>query len=397
MSRAIQPVPSAYADGSSYAALWANERHPMKRERLMIRLLILTGFIAVFLASPLDAASPPVVETFAGTGESVRPEQPYDSPPSSQPRTKTPLGNPFGIEVRGEQIWITTIDDHCIYHGLTTGDGLKRVAGNGLIGYSGDGGPATEATFNWPHEVRCDEAGNLFVADTRNHVVRRIDGKTNVVTTFAGNGASGFDGDGDRSTAIRFNQPHSVVLDGDGGLLVADTLNHRIRRIDLETGVVETIAGTGQKSLPSDGAIAKDSALFGPRSLAVDANSIWIALREGNSIWRIDRATGTIHHIAGTGKKGYTGDGGDCKTATFNGPKGLAIAADGSLLVVDTENHVVRQIDLQQMRIETTIGGNGDGSGKLKRPHGIAVIGPMDVLVADSEQHRVVRKFRSQR
>ncbi|MGB7327098.1 MAG: hypothetical protein WBD31_19635 [Rubripirellula sp.] len=304
----------------------------------------------------------------------------------------TKLGNPFGVEIRGSQVWVTSVDDQCVYRGMLDSPSLVRVAGNGNLGYSGDGGRATDATMNWPHEVRRDQAGNLFIADTRNHVIRRVDAETSVITTIAGDGVAGFAGEGMSKTNVRFNQPHSVVLDGEGGLLVADTVNHRLRRIDLQTGVVRTIGGNGKKTLPTDGALVVDSPLHGPRSLAVDESSIWIALREGNSVWRIDRSAGTIHHVAGTGKKGYSGDGGLAKDATFSGPKGLAIDGVGRLLVVDTENHVIRRIDLVSGKIETVMGGNDvSASGKLKRPHGINVTGASGFIVADSENNRVLR------
>jgi len=126
--------------------------------------------------------------------------------------------------------------------------------------------------------------------------------------------------------------------------------------------------------------------------LAVDEDSIWIALREGNSIWRLDRNQQTLHHVAGTGKKGYTGDGGPALKATFSGPKGLAVDDQGRLLVVDTENHAVRRIDLKKDLVETVLGGTqAEQSFPLKRPHGIAVRSGFGYLVADSEMHRVLR------
>lgn len=328
---------------------------------------------------------------FAGTGRSSIRTTPYaDNQPQAKP-TSLDLGNPFGVEIQGDQIWITSVDDHCIYRGTLQGGDMVRVAGNGLKGYSGDGESALQATFNWPHEVRADNEGNLYVADTRNHVIRRIDGATRRVTTLAGDGIEGFTGDGAKGREVRFRQPHSVVLDGAGGLLVADTVNHRLRKIDLRTGLVTTISGTGEKKLPTDGADASTSPLLGPRSLAVDDSSIWIALREGNSIWRIDRQTNRIHHIAGTGAKGYGGDGGPPLAATFRGPKGLVLDSMGRLLIVDTENQAVRRVDLKAMTVETVL---GEASSlhpiKLKRPHGIAYSKNRGFFVADSENHRVL-------
>ncbi len=338
-----------------------------------------------------DAQTPTAPTRFAGTGNPPALDTAYRSQQPSGAASEIPLGNPFGVEIVGQSVYLTTIDDHCIWQTTLEGDRLRRIAGTGEIGYSGDGGPALEARFNWPHEVRVDENQNLFVADTRNHVIRRIDGKSGVVTTLAGNGTPGFAGDGETATHVQFMQPHSVVLDQRGGLLVADTQNHRLRRIDLSSGVVETISGTGAAKMPIDGADAKNSPLFGPRSLAVDSESIWIALREGNSIWRIDRASGTMEHIAGTGKKGYSGDGGAPLLATFNGPKGLVLDDQGRLLVVDTENHAIRRIDLKAGIVSTVLGGKvADSTAHLKRPHGISFQADRGFFVADSENHRVL-------
>ena len=332
-------------------------------------------------------------EAFAGTGVGTKSD---GSAALQGRRQKMALGNPFGVEVVGEKVWLTTVDDQCVWQTTTRGQKITRVAGNGTKGYSGDGGPALEAAFNWPHEVRVDAQGNLFIADTRNHVVRRVDGASGIVTTIAGDGKNGFAGEGKTGNAVQFDQPHSVVLDGDGGLLVADTKNHRLRRIDLNTLIVTTVAGTGERKLPTDGASAKGSPLFGPRSLAVDEKSVWVALREGNSIWRIDREAWTIHLIAGTGKKGYSGDGGSPKQATFSGPKGIAIDGDGNLLIVDTENHAIRKVDFSSNKISTVLGGTAaNQTTVLKRPHGIASVAPGDgeaaFLVGDSENHRVVQ------
>ena len=329
---------------------------------------------------------------FAGTGQPSIQSEPYSSGEPNAAARKVPLGNPFGVEIRGQDIWITSVDDHCIYRGTMDGEKLVRVAGNGVKGYRGDGGAALEAAFNWPHEVRVDADDNLYIADTRNHVIRRVDAQTGKVTTIAGDGTAGYAGDGQRGSDVRFQQPHSVVLDGEGGLLVADTVNHRLRRIDLDSGIVETISGTGERRLPIDGQSALGSPLFGPRSLAVDSDSIWIALREGNSVWRMDRKAGTLHHVAGTGKKGYGGDGGDPLEATFHGPKGLVIDDRGRILIVDTENHAVRRIDLESRTVETVMGERAEPIAiPMKRPHGIAFSPSHGFFVADSEFHRVLR------
>lgn len=347
--------------------------------------------LPLFLASFACSVLADDVRPFAGSGQPNKRSSPYEADQPNGPATAIKLGNPFGVEIIGEDVWLTTVDDQCVWKTDVTGKKLRRIAGNGTLGYTGDGGPATEAAFNWPHEVRIDPSGNLYVADTRNHVIRFIDAKSGVVTTLAGNGKPGFAGDGKSGTDVQFKQPHSVVLDHSGGLLVADTGNHRLRRIDLKTGIVTTISGTGKRKMPVDGQDALGAPLFGPRSLAVDEDSIWIALREGNSIWRIDRSTDKLHRVAGTGKKGYTGDGGKALDATFAGPKGLVMSSRGSLLVVDTENHAIRRINLQQGTVETAMGGNqSDRTTALKRPHGISFHPEHGYFVGDSENHRVV-------
>ena len=365
-------------------------RLPVHCENLLMRALsLLVVLLVPFWCRGETPQASHVI--FAGSGSPAQRDKPY---PSGQPQgepTAMALGNPFGIEIVDESIWITTVDDHCIYLGSVHGGPLTRVAGSGVSGYAGDGGPAIDATFNWPHEVRADAQGNLFVADTRNHVIRHIDADDGTVTTIAGNGQPGFAGEGKSGDQVQFKQPHSVVLDGNGGLLVADTVNHRLRRIDLATGKTVTISGNGQRKLPTDGEDAAKAPLFGPRSLAVDSDSIWIALREGNSIWRIDRATNRLHHVAGTGKKGYSGDGGDPLEATFRGPKGLVIDDQQRVLVVDTENHAVRRIDLKRNTVETVLGGSAAKSSfPLKRPHGISFSPHRGYFVADSEFHRVI-------
>ncbi len=359
------------------------------RKRLLIFIALLSAVVATKSFAQSPSAAGPMI--FAGTGMTPAEETPYRDGLPSGLTTEVPLGNPFGVEIIGSDVWLTTVDDHCIWLTDVSQRRIRRVAGTGEKGYSGDGGPALQATFNWPHEIRVDDDRNLFIADTRNHVIRRVDAKTGVVTTLAGSGEPGFAGDGQTGTAVKFKQPHSVVLDGDGGLLVADTQNHRLRRIDLQSGIVSTVSGTGERKMPTDGASAKGSPLFGPRSLAVDEKSIWIALREGNSIWRIDRDSGTIHRIAGTGKKGYSGDGGAALQATFSGPKGLVMDNQRRLLVVDTENHAIRRIELKTGIIETVLGGKAEsGTSALKRPHGISHHPNHGFFVADSENHRVL-------
>jgi DNA-binding beta-propeller fold protein YncE len=236
----------------------------------------------------------------------------------------------------------------------------------------------------------------------KNHIVRRVDGKSKTISTIAGTGKSGFGGDGGSATKALFNQPHSIALDGKGALYVADIGNHRIRRIDLRTGIVETIAGSSERRLPQDGQVARGNPILGPRVLFVKGDTLWIALREGHSVWRMNLGDTVLHHIAGTGKSGYAGDGGPASQAKFNGPKGIAVARDGSVFVADTENNAIRRIDTQSGLITTVAGigptGNDEASPRniakhlqLNRPHGICVAPNGDVFIGDTLNHRVWR------
>ncbi|MEM7473669.1 MAG: hypothetical protein AAF483_01615, partial [Planctomycetota bacterium] len=273
------------------------------------------------------------------------------------------------------------------------------IAGTRTAGLGGRAGdlPGT-VLLNQPHEIQVDEAGNILIADTRNHRVGMIAADTGRWMPVAGSGKEGFSGDGNDSLEAKMNQAYSIAVDGNL-LFIADLKNHRIREVDRERGIIRTICGTGEKKIPSDGAIALESPLAGPRSLAVDSDNLWIVLREGNSVWRIDRKRKTIHHVAGTGKKGFTGDGGVASNATFAGPKGIAVDPGVALYVADTENHAIRRIDLSSGKIATVMGALGkkgfDGDGDevqkrlLARPHGVCLLPNGNLLVGDSENHRV--------
>jgi DNA-binding beta-propeller fold protein YncE len=308
------------------------------------------------------------------------------------------IGDPFGVEVGLDgALYITETRNHRVRRLDVDAGELTTVAGTGRRGYSGDGGSATEAQLNEPYEVRFDRQGNTYFVEMQNHVIRRIDHRTKTISTIAGTGERGFSGDGGPATEARFNQPHSIALDRDGAIYVADIGNHRIRRIDPASGIVTSIAGSAERRLPIARQVALGNPILGPRALFVDGHTMWIALREGHSVWRMDLGDGILHHVAGTGKAGYSGDGGPAKDATFNGPKGIAVGPDGNVFVVDTENHAIRLINVQSGNI-TTIAGARDGarnaideSERLDRPHGICVSADGTMYVGDTLNHRVVR------
>ena len=337
------------------------------------------------LGGSRSTAAGPAVGTLLGTG----------APGYSDDQVNNPYGLAFGP---GGALYFCDLDNQRIRRLDLKTRRVVTVAGNGEKGYAGDGGAAIDGALNMPHEIQFDAAGHLYIAERDNHVIRKVSAKTGIISTYAGTGAPGFSGDGGLATQAQLRQPHSIVMDPRGRrLLICDIGNHRIRQVDLATGVVETCGGTGEKLPTPDGAALNGTPLNGPRTLALDrVGNLWVALREGNAIYRVDAVSRTIHHVAGTGEQGYSGDGGPARAARLAGPKGLAWWRD-VLYVADTENHVIRAVDLKRGTIRTVLGTGQKGDGPepnprlcaLSRPHGVLVDGGGVLYVSDSEAHRI--------
>lgn len=337
-----------------------------------------------------DAAE---IVTIAGTGADA-----YTG--DGGPAIKAGLSNPFGLEIAPDgMLYFCDFTNHAIRRMDLKTNIVTTVAGTPRKpGFGGDGGPALGAMFNEPHEIRFDRIGNYYVSDMKSDVIRRIDAKTQIITTVAGTAKPGFSGDGGAATKAEFNNPIAVFLDGDSRLLICDIKNHRVRQVDLDSGIVSTFAGNGEKKAVADGGALSSTAFFGPRSLAVDKNhDVILVLREGNAVYRIDRKTNAVHHLAGTGMKGYSGDGGDGKLAQINGPKGVAIDHQGNILLCDTENHAIRIIDRSTGKIDTLVGDGKIGDGpdgdprkcQLNRPHGVFVALDGTIYIGDSGNHKI--------
>jgi DNA-binding beta-propeller fold protein YncE len=350
--------------------------------------LLTSGVFASVVRTALRdlAAADATVSTLVGTGLPGYTDQ--------------QINNPFGVVIGPDgALYFCDLDNQRIRRFDFATRGMTTVAGNGERGYRGDGGPATAAALNMPHEIVFDSAGNFYLAERDSHVIRKVDRQTGIISTVAGTGTPGFSGDGGPGTRAQLRQPHSIALDQSGALLICDIGNHRIRRLDLATGAIDAYSGTGEPRPTPDGAPLRGTPLRGPRTMAVaPGGDIYLALREGNAIYRIDVRAGTLHHIAGTGEQGYSGDGGPAVAARLAGPKGLAYAAAARrLYVADTENHVIRAIDLRTGVITTVLGTGVRGDGpepaplqcKLARPHGVFVDAAEDLYVGDSEAHRI--------
>lgn len=316
------------------------------------------------------------------------------------PALKAGLSQPFGLEIAPDgMLYFCDFGNHVVRRIDLVTNVIATVAGTGRKpGYSGDGGPATGSQLHEPHEIRFDRDGNYYLSDTSSHVVRKVDAKTKLISTVAGTGKNGFAGDLGPATKAQLDLPIAVTLDSDSGLFLCDIKNHRIRRVDFGSGIITTFAGTGEKKAVTDGSPVAGTALNGPRSMAVDANqNLIVVLREGNAVYRIDRKPMTVHHLAGTGKQGFDGDGSDARQAHLAGPKGLAIDGEGNILLCDTENHVIRVIRKTSGVIETLVGDGRSGDGpdgqprqcRLNRPHGIFVGRDGTIYIGDSGNHKV--------
>ncbi len=344
----------------------------------------LSTLFVVLAPSPVLAARPSV-STLIGTGSAGHSDQ--------------QVNNPYGLAIGPDRaLYFCDLDNQRIRRLDLRTRRTATVAGNGQKAYAGDGTAATDASLNMPHEIQFDAAGHLYIAERDNHVIRKVNAKTGIISTFAGTGAPGFSGDEGPATRAQLRQPHSIVVDPNGRrLLICDIGNHRIRQVDFATGVIATFSGTGERQPTHDGAPIKGAPLNGPRTIAFDRRgNLYLALREGNAIYRVDARTSTIHRVAGTGELGYSGDGGQARAAKLAGPKGLACSRD-SLYVADTENHVIRSVDLKTGIIRTVLGTGQRGDGPepdplrcaLSRPHGVLVDDRRVLYVSDSEAHRI--------
>lgn len=330
---------------------------------------------------------------------------------------------------------------------------IETVAGNGEPGYAGDGGPAGAASLNEPKGLCVDHAGNLYIADSENHVVRRVDRATGVITTVAGVCSGGMgrsapsqpvaeapavededpfadastdatkaysqvtdvsgtvryvtggrltveqdSGDGGPALRARLNFPSAVAVDRSGNLYIADTMNHRVRKVEAASRVITTVAGTGQARYSGDGGPAVLAALNEPTALAVSDDALYIADQSNNRVRRVQFATGVITTVAGDGMAAYSGDGVAADKASLSGPSGVAVTSDGRLYVADTFNSRIRTIDRATGQIATEAGDGGmyryqgpeePSSQSLSRPTAIAIGHDGKVYMTDSDSHLI--------
>ncbi len=330
-------------------------------------------------------------------------------------------------------------------------DTIRTIAGVGEPGYAGDNGPATVARLNEPKHLTFDAADNLYIADSENHLVRRVDARTGIITTLAGvyvhadpvphpagpagdnvqddddpladpvdvsgkacvqkadlsgmvrwlNGAvtneTRFSGDGGPATQAMLNFPSAVAVAEDGTVYIADTWNHRIRRVDPHTGIISTIAGTGQAKWYGDHGPAGRAALNEPVALAFDGcQALYIADQSNNRIRKIDLTSGEMTTVAGTGESGYNGDGAPGPDTALAGPSGLAVDHEGNVYIADTFSSRIRKLDRRTGVIDAVVGGTGqfqlitgenESSPSVSRPYAIALHPDGRLFMTDNDNH----------
>ena len=272
-------------------------------------------------------------------------------------------------------------------------DALTLVAGNNTSGYSGDGGPATNAQMETICGIALDAAGDVYIADCGSEVIRRVDASTGTITTVAGNGSGGYTGDGGPATSAALNSPHGLVVDGAGNLYIADTLNSVIRRVAASTGVISTVAGNGTAGFSGNGTRAIKAELNEPEGVAVDAaGDIYIADTQNNVVRLATASNGIIAAFAGNKFAGYKGDGGPATAARLNLPEGVALDSAGDLYIADTFNSVIRVVNASTGIITTaagdgTAGYSGDGgpatAASLDHPAEVAIDSAGNLYIPD--------------
>ena len=347
----------------------------------------------VVLGPPPPPPLTGIISTVAGIGGSSGFSG--DGGPATSARMRAP--RTMEADSAGN-LYITDTENHRMRKVNANGT-ITTLAGTGTAGYSGDGGPATAARLNNPHGVAVDAAGNVYIADSPNQRIRKVS-PGGIITTVAGTGTSGYNGDNIQATAARLNYPKGVEVGPDGALYIGDANNQRVRRVDLSTGVITTVAGSGVQGSTGDGGPATSARLNTPRNVAFGPDGdLYIADDQNYKVRRVDSVTKTITTVAGTGVAGYSGDGGAATAARLNLVRDVAVDADGNLYIADEINNRIRAVDpggIMRTFAGTGVAGfSGDGgaatSARIRKPRGVAVDPSGRVLIGDTANH-VIRR-----
>jgi sugar lactone lactonase YvrE len=348
-----------------------------------------TTLLSGFGNGPLGVFTPGTAKTIAGNGEWVEVDD-------GSPATSADLDLPFAVALDGAgNLYIADSSHNRIRKVDAKTQIISTYAGTGVQGYSGDSGLAINASIDSPHGLTIDGAGNLYFADTGNHVIRRIDAATGIITTVVGSGQQGYSGDGQSALAAEMNMPTEVVVDAAGNLYITDTLSNCIREVNATNGTIETIVGNGTAGYAGDGGPAASAELNTPYGIAFDAQgNLYIADSGNNRVREV--VGGTISTVAGNGTQGFAGDGGPAVDAELYSPSGVAFDPAGNLYIGDTQNNRVRKVVQGTIN---TIFGNGVGKytsddvaanvSGLYGPYSV-LVGPTGALyVSDYFDHRI--------
>ncbi len=320
------------------------------------------------------------------------------------------LNGPGGVFVDGSgDIFIADSDSSVIREVVVSTGDIQTVAGNALLGpgYSGDGGAATSAQLDSPEGVFVDSSGNIFIADTNNSVIREVVVSTGDIQTLAGNFTlgAGYSGDGGLATSAQLNGPFGVFVDSAENIFIADTSNSVIREVTASSGNIATVAGNGTECTPpgatpcGDGGAATSAQLSFPTGVFVDlSEDIYIADTSDNRIREVTGSSGIINTVAGTGARGYAGDGAAATSALLDTPFSVFVDLSGDIFIADTENFVIREVVAATGFIQTVAGNNtqgfsGDGgqstSAELNFPSGLVGDSSGDLFIADTDNARI--------
>ena len=303
------------------------------------------------------------------------------------PATSAQLNKPEGVWVDGwGNIYVGDTENHRIRKVSLSGN-ISTVAGTSSHGYAGDGGLAINAELNKPNGVFVDSSGNIFIADKENHCIRKVDAASGNICTVAGRGGmGGWSPNGGVATNSKLNKPTGVFVDAAGDIFIADTDSCRIRKVDVATGKILGVAGDGFCNYGGDGGPANSAKLNKPRGVFVDAaGNVFIADTENHRIRVVDGATGDIDTLAGTGTAGYSGDGGLATNAQLDSPRGVYLNGAGEMIIADTSNSCLREVDLGGMISTIT----GTGAPVLDHPRQLAMDATGNVYIADTDNERV--------
>ncbi|GHC32018.1 hypothetical protein GCM10010507_00190 [Streptomyces cinnamoneus] len=343
--------------------------------------------------SILAPVSAPCITTVAGQGNGEYTGDGHAATEAGLYHPNTVATDAFG------NLYIADSENHRVRRVDARTQTISTVAGNGNQEFSGDDGPAVDASLSGPRGIAVDAEGNLYIADTDHHRVRRVDAKTQTISTVAGDGRAGFDGDDKAADEASLYTPFGVVVDSGGHLYIADTDNHRVRKVDAKTQTITTVAGNGDEDFSGDDGPAVHAALNHPRAVVVDTGgNLYIADTDNDRVRRVDAKTRTITTVVGDGSAIFSGDHGPAVNAGLNRPRGVVVDSEGSLYVADTHNHRVRRVDGKTQTIITfagdgsaDYGGDGGPADKaaLNGPCGAAVGSDGSLYISDTQNNRV--------